>query len=113
MKNNKYIKSGLAMMLTGMFCISSCSDYLDEPLQNQIIADETNYSQTENMTLLLYGAYAELYSLQWETFPVISVRGDDVTPAGDQFPLTETDLYRYDRSFWMYNSSWLNPIEEH
>ncbi|GAB2629779.1 RagB/SusD family nutrient uptake outer membrane protein [Belliella aquatica] len=108
MKNNKFIKSGLALILAAMFSISSCSDLLDEPLQNQIIADGTNYSQSENMILLLYGAYAELYSLQWESFPIISVRGDDVTPAGDQFPLTETDLFRYDRSFWMYNSTWLN-----
>ncbi|MCH7398088.1 RagB/SusD family nutrient uptake outer membrane protein [Belliella sp. DSM 107340] len=108
MKNIKYIKSGLVMIIAGLFSITSCSDLLNRPLENEIIAEETDYSQTENMILLMYGAYAELYDLQWETFPTISVRGDDVTPAGDQFPLTETDLFRYDRNFWMYNSSWLN-----
>lgn len=108
MKNNKYIKRGFVLVLAAMLNITSCSDLLDQPLQNQIIADGTNYAQSENMVLLLYGAYSELYRFQWETFPIIAVRGDDVIPAGDQFPLTETDQYRYDRSFWMYNSSWLN-----
>lgn len=87
---------------------TSCTDLLDEPLENQIIAETTDYSRSENMILMLYGSYAELNDLQWETFPIISVRGDDVNPAGDQFPLTETDQYRYDRNFWMYNSTWLN-----
>nr|MBI1231273.1 RagB/SusD family nutrient uptake outer membrane protein [Cytophagales bacterium] len=86
----------------------SCMDKLDEPLENQFIVEGTDYSQSSNMILLLYGAYAELNNLQWESFPIISVRGDDVNPAGDQFPLTETDAFRYDRNFWMYNSTWLN-----
>ncbi|MFD2035942.1 RagB/SusD family nutrient uptake outer membrane protein [Belliella marina] len=108
MKTNKYIKSGLALMFVALFSITSCSDFLDHPLENEIIAEETDYSQSENMILLLYGAYGELYDLQWETFPTIAVRGDDVTPAGDQEALIETDLFRYDRNFWIYNSSWLN-----
>lgn len=91
-----------------LFGTTSCMDLLDQPLENQIVADGTDYTQSENMVLMLYGSYAELNSLQWETFPIISVRGDDVNAAGDQFPLTETDLFRYDRNFWMYNSTWLN-----
>lgn len=87
---------------------TSCTDLLDEPLQNQQRVEETDYTRSENMVLMLYGAYAELNALQWETFPIISVRGDDVNAAGDQFPLKETDEFRYDRNFWMYNSTWLN-----
>ncbi|WP_448518861.1 RagB/SusD family nutrient uptake outer membrane protein [Rhodoflexus sp.] len=87
---------------------ASCMRLLDEPLQNQQKAQETDYTRSENMVLMLYGAYAELNDLQWETFPIIAVRGDDVNPAGDQFPLTETDQFRYNRNFWMYNSTWLN-----
>ncbi|MCH7408581.1 RagB/SusD family nutrient uptake outer membrane protein [Belliella sp. DSM 111904] len=108
MKNFKIIKTGLAMILALSLGLSSCGDFLDQPLENQAIAEETDYTQTENMILMLYGAYAELYNLQWETFPTIATRGDDVIPAGDQNPLIETDLFRYDRSFWLYNSSWLN-----
>ena len=87
---------------------SSCSKFLDKPLENEQIAEETDYTRTENMVQLLYGSYAELNTLQWESFPLISVRGDDVNSAGDQVPLIETDVFRYDRNFWIYNSTWLN-----
>ncbi len=96
------------LVLIALLLTASCGDILDEPLQNQAIAEQTDYTKSENMVLMLYGAYAEFNTLQWETFPIISVRGDDVNAAGDQFPLQETDEFRYDRNFWMYNSSWLN-----
>lgn len=107
MNTSNYI-SVLFLVLSVLFLLPSCTDRLDEPLENEFIADDTDYSRSENMILLLYGAYGEFYSLQWETFPLISVRGDDVNAAGDQFPLSETDEFRYDRNFWMYNSTWLN-----
>lgn len=88
--------------------IISCDDSLDEPLENEVILEGVDYTKTEDMFKLLTGSYAALYELQWETFPLISVRGDDVNPNGDQVPLLDTDVYRYDRSFWMYNSAWLN-----
>ncbi|MEX0883194.1 MAG: RagB/SusD family nutrient uptake outer membrane protein [Cyclobacteriaceae bacterium] len=103
----RYIKSMMAVSLTVLLSLG-CIEVLEEPLENEFIAEDTDYSQSNNMVLLLYGAYAELNSLQWETFPLISVRGDDVNPAGDQAPLIETDLFRYDRNFWLYNSTWLN-----
>lgn len=86
----------------------SCTDLLNTPLENEVPAEGTDYSQSENMELMLIGAYADFNDLQWETFPLIAVRGDDVNPAGDQVPLTETDAFRYDRNFWIYNSVWLN-----
>ncbi|SMD46159.1 SusD family protein [Aquiflexum balticum DSM 16537] len=107
MKNIKFIKNTLALMMA-FLVTTSCLDLLDEPLENQIIAAETDYTQSSNMILMLYGAYGELYGSQWETYMLLGVRGDDVTAAGDQFPLTETDEFRYDRNFWMYNSVWLN-----
>ncbi|WP_339924342.1 RagB/SusD family nutrient uptake outer membrane protein [uncultured Cyclobacterium sp.] len=107
MKTNKYtivLFLALILGLTGQ----SCTGLLDEPLENKFIAENTDYTQFQNMDLLLYGAYNELYSLQWESYPIISVRGDDVNAGGDQVPLTETDNFQYNRSFWMYNSIWLN-----
>ena len=86
----------------------SCDNALEEPIEQQALIEKTDYTKTENMFQLLTGAYATFYDLQWETFPIISVRGDDVNASGDQVPLTETDYFRYDRSFWMYNSTWLN-----
>ena len=88
--------------------IASCTEALDEPFEQQDLLENTNYTQSENMIQLLTGSYALFYELQWETFPLISVRGDDVNAAGDQVPLIETDSFKYDRSFWMYNSTWLN-----
>jgi starch-binding outer membrane protein, SusD/RagB family len=107
MKALRNIKNKLVMVLALSMTVS-CMGLLDEPLQNQQLVEDTDYTRSEDMILLLYGAYAELNDLQWETFPVIAVRGDDVNAAGDQFPLTETDQFRYDRNFWMYNSTWLN-----
>ncbi|AHM61418.1 RagB/SusD domain-containing protein [Flammeovirgaceae bacterium 311] len=103
----KFLKYMGAVGLSLMVNVS-CDDALGEPLERQELTENTDYTQTENMIQLLNGAYANLYNLQWETFPLISVRGDDVNAAGDQVPLTETDYFRYDRSFWMYNSTWLN-----
>lgn len=106
MKMINYINCLVAFVVASTF--SSCLDKLDEPLENEFLVGGTDYSQSGNMILLLYGSYAELNELQWESFPIISVRGDDVNAGGDQFPLTETDQFRYDRNFWMYNSTWLN-----
>lgn len=97
-----------SVMLLALLLSTSCTDLLNDPLENQLLPEETDYSQSQDMTLLMYGAYGELYHLQWESFPLISVRGDDVNAAGDQVPLQETDIFRYDRNFWIYNSTWLN-----
>lgn len=106
MKAIRYFKY-FAVVIGASFMVS-CMEVLDEPLENEFLVEGTDYSQSGNMQLMLYGAYADLYAFQWETFPIISVRGDDVNAAGDQVPLIETDEFRYDRNFWMYNSTWLN-----
>lgn len=107
MKAVKFLKYMSAMCLA-LIVMVSCDDYLNEPLEQEDLIEDTDYTQTEDMYQLLTGSYATLYNLQWETFPLISVRGDDVNAAGDQVPLIETDEFRYDRNFWMYNSTWLN-----
>lgn len=107
MKPLKYIK----YLLTGVLSLGmvmSCDNYLEEPFEQERLVESIDYTKTGDMFLLLTGSYATFNDLQWETFPLISVRGDDVNAAGDQVPLIETDEYRYDRSFWMYNSTWLN-----
>lgn len=107
MKSLRYTRY-IPLIVGALVLSTSCEGLLDEPLENQQIAEGTDYTQSQNMILMLYGAYGELYGMQWETFPLISVRGDDVNAAGDQEPLIETDEFRYDRNFWMYNSTWLN-----
>ncbi len=107
MKFIRLTKKLLAVWLT-LVIVTSCNDLLDEPLDAQFLEENVDYTETENMFGLLIGSYATLNDLQWETFPIIAVRGDDVNAAGDQAPLTQTDLFNYDASFWMYNSAWQN-----
>jgi starch-binding outer membrane protein, SusD/RagB family len=109
MKNIFKRSSKLMMAMTfALVATTSCDNMLNEPLENEVILEGIDYTKSEDMALLLAGSYSTLNDLQWETFPTISVRGDDVNAGGDQLPLTETDRFVYDRSFWMYNSTWLN-----
>ncbi|MBN7800351.1 RagB/SusD family nutrient uptake outer membrane protein [Algoriphagus aestuariicola] len=101
-------KLSILALSSAFFLPMACTGLLDDPLENVQKVEETDYTQTENMMLLVYGAYAQLNDLQWESFPTIALRGDDVNPAGDQQPLIQTDLFVYDRNFWLYNSTWLN-----
>ena len=111
MKALNIVKKLTALSLA-MVLATGCDDKLNDPLEQRVLVEDTDYTKTENMAQLITGAYELLYALQWETFPLLSVRGDDVNAAGDQFPLTETDFFRYDRSFWMYNSTWLNFYDD-
>jgi starch-binding outer membrane protein, SusD/RagB family len=99
-----------ALMLTVVLVTSACHDLLDEPPQNRKFTEETDYTKSENMILPLIGAYAEFQSRGWEDFPLISVRGDDVNAGGlgDQQDFAETDKYKYNRAYWMYNSLFQN-----
>lgn len=96
----------IVMLLVG----TACHDLLDEPAENRSYTEETDYTNSEDMILPIIGAYAEVYSRGWEDFPLISVRGDDVNAGGkgDQQDFAETDLYNYNKDYWMYNSVWQN-----
>jgi len=107
MKINKYsIK--LFVFIGLLVGISGCEDILHEPLENTIVAEETDYTQTENMISPVIGLYAEFYGMGWEKLPLVSVRGDDVNKGaqGDQQPFGETDKFNYNEGYWMYNSTW-------
>ncbi|MGC9344064.1 MAG: hypothetical protein ACP5E3_15280, partial [Bacteroidales bacterium] len=101
-----HITGKFLIFLIVIFVATSCDDKLDEPLEQEFLEENIDYTNTEDMELVLLGAYGNFYFLQWETFPLIGVRGDDVNAAGDQVPLTETDAYRYDPNFWIMNSVW-------
>ncbi|MEJ1238796.1 RagB/SusD family nutrient uptake outer membrane protein [Chryseolinea sp. T2] len=111
-KSRHTVIVALAVTLT-MFA-TSCADKLDEPALNVRLASETDYTKTQNMIRPLIGAYAEFYTRGWEDYPLISVRGDDVNAGGrgDQQAFGDTDLYKYDNSYWMYNSVWQNLLKD-
>ncbi len=113
MKRNKYILK-LSVLLVVMISFMGCEDLLDELPENTAFTEETDYTITDNMILPLIGAYAEFYTRGWEDFPLISVRGDDVNAGGlgDQQDYAETDLYNYNKDYWMYNSVWQNHFAD-
>ncbi|MDR1780623.1 MAG: RagB/SusD family nutrient uptake outer membrane protein [Tannerella sp.] len=88
-------------------CIA-CHNLLDEPAENKSFAEDTDFTMTENIKLPAIGAYASLYKMGWETYPLVAVRGDDINAGGlgDQQDYAETDNFRYNKDYWMYNSLW-------
>lgn len=104
MKLNKYL-----VLFAILLLVTSCHDYLNEPQENLIYTRDIDYTDTQNMIMPLIGAYADFQSRGWEDIPLIAVRGDDVNAGGlgDQQDYAETDKYKYNKDYWMYNSAWL------
>jgi starch-binding outer membrane protein, SusD/RagB family len=102
------ISSTLALMI--LFSYTGCQKYLDEPPENKTFTEGTDYTISSDMIKPLIGTYSELNNTEWENFPVIAVRGDDVNAGGlgDQQDLSEEDQFRYNKDFWMFNSIWQN-----
>jgi starch-binding outer membrane protein, SusD/RagB family len=100
----------LIFMSLALLVLPGCHDLLDEPPENTSFTEQTDYTISDNMILPLIGMYADLYEHEWEDFPLISVRGDDVNAGGlgDQQDFANTDLYSYNKDYWMYNSVWQN-----
>lgn len=99
-----------ALAAAGLFSFfaASCNDLLDEPAENISYTDVTDYTLSANMINPLIGVYAKFYALGWEYVPLVSVRGDDVNAGGlgDQQDYAETDNFKYNKDYWMYNSVW-------
>lgn len=106
MKTIKKIFPGLFALLI-VTTISSCSDKL-EIQEGQLNTGDLDYTDTEEMIAPLIGAYQEFATRGWEEPLLLAVRGDDVNAGGfgDQQPFADTDLYNYDKDYWMYNSLW-------
>jgi len=109
MKLNKFIFSS-TLVLVLLLSFTACEKYLDEPAENRNFTGDTDYTKSEDMILPLIGTYTEFNNTEWEDFPLISVRGDDVNAGGlgDQQDFANTDLYLYNKDYWMYNSLWQN-----
>jgi len=109
MKRNIFLRK-TALFFVGVLVLSSCSKHLDEPKENTNPTGQTDYTVSSNMILPLVGTYQEFNSIEWECFPLISVRGDDVNAGGlgDQQDFAETDKFHYNKDYWMYNSLWQN-----
>ncbi len=106
----KLFKNIFLTSLVAIFILTGCSDKLDEPQRNNNFAAGTDFTKTEDMILSIIGVYEAYQSRGWEQPLLISVRGDDVNSGGlgDQQDFTETDLFNYNKDYWMYNSLWEN-----
>ena len=107
MKISKY--SITLFVFIGLLLVGSgCEEKLNEPLENTIVAEETDYTNTDNMISPLIGLYAEFYGIGWPVYPMLSIRGDDVNKGGegDQQALGAFEQFDYDENFWMLNSVW-------
>ncbi|QTY26307.1 RagB/SusD family nutrient uptake outer membrane protein [Flavobacterium sp. CS20] len=108
-KFKQLFKALFVLVIVVCTTLTSCDDKLEQN-EGQLAADDLDFTQSEDMILPLIGAYSVTYSRGWEDPLLIGVRGDDVNAGGlgDQPLFTETDLYNYDRGFWMYNQVWEN-----
>ena len=107
MKNIKNEFSFSALALAMILCLFACNDKLDEQ-EGQLNTGDVDYTISEDMILPLIGAYEAFATRGWEEPLLISVRGDDVNAGGlgDQQDFAETDLFNYNKDYWMYNSVW-------
>ena len=110
MKLYKKHISPLFLLAVVALVFVGCSDKLDEPQENNNFAGGTDFTKTQDMILSVIGVYDAFQSRGWEQPLLISVRGDDVNAGGlgDQQDFSETDLFNYNKDYWMYNSLWEN-----
>lgn len=102
----KIINQGLQASLIAVIMVS-CSDKLEDR-EGQLNVDDVDYTNTSEMINPLIGAYNTFATRGWEEYLLLSVRGDDVNAGGlgDQQDFAETDLFNYNKDYWMYNSLW-------
>lgn len=106
MKTSKNILIRLSALAFALV-MSSCSDKLDSQ-EGQLNTGDIDYTDASQMIEPLIGAYYEIADLGWEEPLLLGVRGDDVNAGGlgDQPLYAETDLFNYNKDFWMYNQVW-------
>jgi len=104
----------IALLVVLLLVAAACHDNLDELAENKTFTGDTDYSNSSDMILPLYGAYEGFQSLEWNVFPIISVRGDDVNAGGlgDQQDFAEADKFNYNKDYWMFNSMWENVYKD-
>ena len=106
MKRYKKITK-LSVLLVLMLSVLACESVLDEMPENTKFTEGIDYSISKNAILPLIGAYEQFYAKGWPNNPLMAVRGDDVNAGGlgDQQDFAETDLFNYNKDYWMYNNT--------
>ncbi|MEH0158048.1 RagB/SusD family nutrient uptake outer membrane protein [Limibacter armeniacum] len=105
----------VAAGLMALMSMSSCTDeFLGITQENTAPTEELNYADKSQM----YGPVSGVYGTtrrrmsQWEIWPLLNVRGDEVTKGGgsdnDQFDYLNVERFNYGaiKGFWALNNSW-------
>ncbi|PCJ93447.1 MAG: RagB/SusD family nutrient uptake outer membrane protein [Flavobacteriaceae bacterium] len=102
------------LMAFMVLVIFGCTDELEQPELNNNFAGGTDFSKTDDMQLSIVGVYEAFQSRGWEQPLLLAVRGDDVNAGGlgDQQDFAETDMFNYNKDYWMYNSLWENVYKD-
>jgi hypothetical protein len=97
----------ISALLFLMLSILGCESVLDEIPEDTKFTEGIDYTNSENTILPLIGTYEQFYAKGWPNNPLMAVRGDDVNAGGlgDQQDFAETDLFNYNKDFWMYNAA--------
>jgi hypothetical protein len=105
MKLYKNITKIFALLVL-MLSVLGCESILDELPENKAFAESTDYTISDNTILPLIGVYDQFNAKGWPNNPLVAVRGDDVNAGGlgDQQDFAETDLFHYNKDYWMYNA---------
>lgn len=106
----KNMKNAIKLIVSAFIITVSflgCNDKLDLQ-EGQLNTGDIDYTKTDDMILPLVGAYNAFATRGWEEYLLLSVRGDDVNAGGlgDQQDYANTDLFIYNKDYWMYNSLW-------
>lgn len=109
-KLNKFI-----LLLLGVFLLTSCNDWLDIVQEGTVPTEDIDYTDSRQMYAPVSGVYATTRSKmsQWEIWPLLNVRGDEVTKGGgsvtDQGVYLDIENFNYEatKGFWALNNAWV------
>lgn len=108
----KKIKINLLIMCALLFC--SCTQWLDILPEGTVPSEDIDFSKTENMytTVIGVNAVARDRLTQWESWPLLNVRADNVTKGGgninDQYGYYQAETFDYSgvAGFFALNNTW-------
>ncbi|GJM63142.1 membrane protein [Persicobacter diffluens] len=101
-------------ILLALLTLSSCGDFLNIVQEGEVPTDDIDFTDPGQMYAPVSGVYADARRkmTQWEIWPLLNVRGDEVTKGGgsaaDQGDYLNIETFNYAaaKGFWALNNSW-------
>lgn len=113
--HNMKNRNTIIALLLGVLLHTSCSNWLDIVPEGTIPTEDIDFTDSRQMYSPVSGVYATTRShmSQWEIWPLLNVRGDDVTKGGgstaDQGVYLDVEHFNYSaaKGFWALNNTWI------